>query len=202
MSQPSHSHESDTFSADASETAAIALGSNATSFHGGPKQTVREGIAAIASDAVRVIAESPLFLTPCFPAGAGPDFINAAVLVETRLPPQDLLDHLHDIERSFGRVRDKRWEPRSLDLDLLLYGSRIFPSTETIQAWMQLPLEKQKQHAPDGMLVPHPRFHERAFVLGPLITIAPDMVHPILHKTVQELFEALPQAEKAELQAI
>lgn len=105
------------------------------------------------------------------PPGQG-EFLNAAVRLSTTLPPHDLLEVLQRVEDEFGRERDVRWGPRTLDLDILLYGRRVIEE-------------------PD-LQVPHPRMHERRFVLEPLCQIAPNAVHPVLHKTVRELLEELP----------
>jgi 2-amino-4-hydroxy-6-hydroxymethyldihydropteridine diphosphokinase len=108
----------------------------------------------------RVMRASKLYRTPAWGVAEQPDFINAAALLETRLPPRDLLDALLDIERSFGRERhgSERWGPRVLDLDLLLYDSAVIDEP--------------------GLRVPHPHLHERAFALLPLVQITPHVFIP------------------------
>lgn len=100
-----------------------------------------------------------------------PAYLNAAAVVETTLSPRELLDRLLEIERQLGRQRRERWGPRTIDLDLLLYDDRVIDEP--------------------GLTVPHPRMHERRFVLEPLVEIAPDMIHPVLRATVRELFDRL-----------
>lgn len=108
----------------------------------------------------RLIARSRFYRTPAWGQVDQPDFINAAAELETALPARALLDALLEIERSLGRVRraEGRWGPRTVDLDLLLYGDQR----------IDLP----------GLVVPHPHLHQRAFVLLPLLDIAPSLSIP------------------------
>lgn len=98
---------------------------------------------------------------------AGGDYFNAAVGLETNLPPLALLDLLQSIELKYGRTRELRWGPRTLDLDLLFYGDELIESPR--------------------LLVPHPGCWFRRFVLDPLVEIAPDLKHPVKNATIREL---------------
>lgn len=103
-------------------------------------------------------------------------FVNAAALVDTRLPPKDLWSGLMDVERRLGRVRAEKWGPRRIDLDLLFYGDR------TIEE--------------DDLVVPHPFLHLRRFVLEPLAELAADWIHPTLGLSVKSLAARLDPHEQ------
>lgn len=177
----------------------IALGSNATSRQGTPRAIVEMAMAEIDSGAIRVVARSRLYRTPCFPAGAGPDFVNAAVLCETALGPREVLERLHRIERDFDRVRKERWAVRTLDLDLLAMGDLVLPDLATLRRWIELAPEQQREVAPEGLILPHPRLQDRAFVLVPAAEVAPDWRHPVLGRTLAEMRDALPADDIADI---
>jgi len=101
-----------------------------------------------------------------------PPFLNAVLEIDTTLAPRDLLAACLAVEDEFGRTRPTEWAPRTLDIDLLLYGSTVIDES--------------------GLQIPHPRLQERAFVLAPLREIAPDLRHPLLGKTIRELTDELP----------
>lgn len=136
----------------------VGLGSNLD----GPVLQVRRGLTALAAlPDTEVIQPSSLYRSPPMGPPGQPDYVNAVCALATRLPAPRLLAHLHGIEDRHGRVRGPlRWGPRILDLDLLLYGD----------AELSLP----------DLTVPHPGLAERAFVLYPLLEIAPDLEVPTL----------------------
>ena len=145
------------------------------------------------------VRASRLFRTPCFPRGAGPDYINAAACVTLpgELSPMDLLTILHRIEESCGRERGGRWIGRTLDVDLLAVGDSILPDAFTQSRWRDLPFRDQLRLAPDELILPHPRLQDRAFVLVPLADVAPDWVHPILGLSVIQMIAQRPPEEVA-----
>ena len=135
--------------------AAVALGSNLED----PEAQVNRGFDDLARIAdTEVLARSRLYRTAPVGYVDQPDFVNACALVETRLAPRALLDALLAIEKRHGRVREIPNGPRTLDLDIILYGDRVIDEP--------------------GLKVPHPRAHERAFVLKPLLDVWPDAVIP------------------------
>ena len=133
----------------------VGLGANL----GDPSATLRAAFGALANlPESRVVHCSSLYRTAPVGNTEQPDFINAVAALETTLAPESLLDALLDIEARFGRIRNEKNGPRTLDLDLLLYNSQ------------QLDLPR--------LTLPHPRLHLRAFVLYPLAELAPDLRLP------------------------
>lgn len=146
----------------------LALGSNIGDREGYIKKAVE---LLKAHPQIRVLAVSPLYNTAPVGFIDQPDFLNGAVAVDTVLMPHELLDVCLGIEKRLGRVRTVRWGPRTIDIDLLLYDDLVIND--------------------EDLALPHPRMHERAFVLQPLCDIAPDAVHPVYDKTVKQLYEGL-----------
>ncbi len=177
----------------------IALGANLPSKAGPPEQTLRAALDALGAGGLRVLAESPFYRTPCFPSGAGPDYVNAAALAESALRPDEILALLHRIEADHGRERVQRWGMRTLDLDLVACGQTVLPDPGTQTRWRDLPLEAQMQDTPDRLILPHPRLQDRAFVLVPLADVAPDWVHPLTGQSVRDMRDALPTALRDEV---
>ena len=195
MSQPTTDHIG-------IQTTHIALGSNVTSRYGSPESTLLAALKRLEGDSLTLDKISRFFSTPAFPAGSGPDFVNAVAAARTSMRPIELLEHLHQVEAELGRSRTNRWEPRVIDLDLITYGALVAPDTETHHVWRDLPLAQQMERAPGELILPHPRLQDRAFVLGPMCDIAPDWVHPILKRTAKQLLDACPQADRDALRPL
>ncbi len=179
--------------------AIIALGGNLPFGEMSPRNTLEGAVGELTLLLGESCQVSRLFQTPSFPAGSGPDYINAVMVLEVDLNPADLLQHLHMVEQKFSRRRDQRWGMRTLDLDLIALGDWVLPDRPGYQRWLDLPLERQMTETPDELILPHPRVQDRAFVLVPLCDVFPDWVHPILGKTAAELCAERP---KTELEAI
>lgn len=180
----------------------VALGGNMPSAKGESVETLRAALDRIASSGCELLAVSRFYRTPCFPPGAGPDYVNAAAMIACDAAPEAVLNLLHRVEAEFGRERVKRWGQRTLDLDLIGAGDAVLPDLATYQAWHDLAPDAQQSEAPDRLILPHPRMHERAFVLVPLADVAPEWRHPVLGRTVVEMRDALPDDALAEVVAL
>jgi 2-amino-4-hydroxy-6-hydroxymethyldihydropteridine diphosphokinase len=146
--------------------AVIALGANI----GDPKSQMDLAIALL-REATEIIAVSEYFSTKPVSDLEQPDYLNAICIAESELPALDLLSVLHGIEKSLGRERLERWGPRTIDLDLIQYGSLLSSA--------------------DELTLPHPRAFERRFVLEPWHSIDPEAIL-LTHGKISELLEQLP----------
>jgi 2-amino-4-hydroxy-6-hydroxymethyldihydropteridine diphosphokinase len=146
--------------------AVIALGANI----GDPKAQMDLAVAML-REATEVISVSEYFSTKPVSDIEQPDYLNAVCIVESELPAMDLLSLLHGIEKALGRQRLEKWGPRTIDLDLIQYGSLLSSA--------------------DELKLPHPRAHERRFVLEPWVSIDPEAIL-LTHGKVSELLVQLP----------
>ena len=146
--------------------AVIALGANI----GDPEEQMQIAIALL-QDSLDLIAVSSIIKTAPVGGPSQPDYLNAVCIAESELSASELLGLLQGIEKSLGRVREERWGPRTIDLDLIQYGTILSAANE--------------------LTLPHPRAHERRFVLEPWFEIEPDAIL-LTHGKISELLAQLP----------
>ena len=183
-------------------SAFIALGSNLNLRDFSSHELLKEAIREFGKSNLQLQAISRFFKNPAFPIGSGPDFVNAAIKVRTHEIAQNVMDQLHAIEKKFGRSRKKRWGERTLDLDLIAFGRSIKPNKSVYFYWHNLNEERRRNEAPCNLILPHPRMHERVFVLIPMLDIAPDWIHPVLMKNTSQLCDDLSNEEISELTCV
>lgn len=179
--------------------ALVAFGANQPFGNLSPEGVILAASGQLAGSLGAEVRLSSLYRTPCFPAGAGPDYVNAAAIVTLRhnQTAVEILEVLHQIEARFGRQRGERWAARTLDIDLLAIGDEVWPDHATHDTWRGLSTEAQARQTPEGLILPHPRLQDRAFVLVPLAELAPDWRHPILRRSVAEMLADLSEADRA-----
>jgi 2-amino-4-hydroxy-6-hydroxymethyldihydropteridine diphosphokinase len=158
----------------------IALGANLPLGNVSPRQTLNAALEALAVRDIELVARSSDWHSPAWPDPSEPPYVNAVAEVTTGLSARTLLDALHAVETQFGRVRNLRWEPRVLDLDLVDFRGEIHTDR-------------------DGLIVPHPRATQRGFVLLPLQEIAPTWCDPKSGRVIDALIGALPADQTAGL---
>lgn len=173
----------------------VAIGANLPVDEQPPKVTLRHAIQRLSDSGVGIDSVSRFFETPCFPAGAGPDYVNAVFSVSGVSDPKTFLQKLHVVEAQFARERNQRWGSRTLDLDLLACGDSVLPDREMFDRWFALSAAEQQRATPETLILPHPRMHERAFVLVPLLDIAPDWRHPVTGVSVREMVAGLSKSD-------
>ncbi len=154
----------------------VGLGANLPSpSHGEPRATLAAALEHLVAAGVIVLRRSRWYRSAPVPAGDQPWFVNAVAAVSTAPPPVELLAILHAVERNLGRRRRARNEPRAVDLDLLAYDDLV----------------QEPRPGEAAPALPHPRLHERAFVLHPLRDVAPEWRHPVSGDSVSTLIDKL-----------
>ena len=161
-------------SSEKREMILIALGANLPSVdHGAPRQTLEAALRILQAAGLRLVSRSRWYASAPVPPADQPDYVNGVIRVETGLAPAELLALLHRVEAALGRVRGQPNAARPADLDLLDYQGLV--------------------SAPGSSpVLPHPRLHQRAFVLLPLADVAPGWRHPVTGQGLAELMVALP----------
>ena len=181
----------------------IAMGANLAPEGGALSDTLDRALDLLGDvPGIAVARRSRWYRTPAYPPGSGPDFVNGAAALDSDLAPEELLAVLHGVEAELGRERPARWAPRTCDLDLIAIGDAILPDRPTLDRWMALDLGKAQSLVPPRLILPHPRMHERGFVLVPLADIAPDWRHPATGHSVAEMCATLPEADRAAIRPL
>lgn len=144
----------------------VALGCSLPGSYASREALLEAALDALASEGLAAAARSSWWTSAAWPDPAAPAYLNGVVLVETALSPSEVLTVLHRVETRFGRTRIEPNAPRTLDLDLIAHGRTVLEG---------------------AVVVPHPRAHERLFVMGPLAEIAPDWRHPVSGRTAADL---------------
>ena len=158
------------------ETAYLGLGSNI----GDALENIHQAASRLMqSSSLHIVKSSSYYHTRPWGKTDQEDFINAVVQIETELTPRELLELCLTIEKQMGRIRDEKWGPRIIDIDILCFGAKILKE-------------------PD-LIIPHPYLQERAFVLVPFNEIAPDYIHPVLQQRVAELTAKLDSTDLAQV---
>jgi len=145
----------------------VALGSNLAGVHASSEALLEAALAAFPAAGLKVLARSSWWRSAAWPDPAGPEYRNGVALVAAADGPEAVLAALMQLESRFNRRRGRRNAPRTLDLDLIAHGRRVIDTP--------------------ALTLPHPRAHERLFVMGPLAEIAPAWRHPTLGRTAAEL---------------
>ncbi|MGB9811773.1 MAG: 2-amino-4-hydroxy-6-hydroxymethyldihydropteridine diphosphokinase [Dictyoglomus turgidum] len=145
----------------------IAIGSNI----GDRRKNIETALKKMEELGLRIIKKSSIIETEPYGYKDQDKFLNGVVLVETGFDPFELLELLLNIEKEMGRERKIKWGPRNIDLDIIFYDDLVIDT--------------------ENLKIPHPDAHNRTFVMGPLSEIAPDFVHPVLKKTVEEIYKEL-----------
>jgi len=157
------------------QTAYLGLGSNL----GDKEMNLRRALQSLDQAKIQILEASPLYVTEPVEFKDQDWFLNQAVSIQTSLGPRDLLSYCLQIEQMMGRQRTAAKGPRNIDLDILLYGDLILQ-------------EK-------GLTIPHPMLHTRRFVLVPLATLGPDIIHPVLRQPISTLLDRCPDPSQVVL---
>jgi 2-amino-4-hydroxy-6-hydroxymethyldihydropteridine diphosphokinase len=194
----------------------VALGSNQALGAAGPQELLEAALARFPALGLEVVKRSRWWRSKAWPDETQPEFLNGVAWVETALSPKAVMAALHGLEDEFGRVRGEANAPRTLDLDLIAYGRTVMrqgpyepsppsrgrgqgeggansqsPGSQQAPPPLTPPREGEgdSRNAGDAaaLILPHPRAHERLFVMGPLAEIAPDWRHPVLGRSAKAL---------------
>ncbi len=178
----------------------IAMGANVVGRWGAPWRSMSRALAELAvAPGVRVVAVSGLWRSAPYGVVRQPVFFNAVAEVRARLSVREMLRLLAEEERRAGRRRGRAWAARTLDLDLLAWGERV---ARPVGMGRGGPARARHMWQKRGIVLPHPGMCERAFVLAPLVEIAPDWRHPLSGATAAQLLARLPRRVRAQCRKV
>ena len=179
----------------------IVLGSNLSSEFGSSAETLKKCVCELKSfHAIQSLSESKWYISSSFVDKSEPRYVNVGIRFCTNLKPKELLNFTSDLEIKYGRKRQRRWEPRTCDIDILLCDQLILPSKLHFEKWLKLDFLEQIELAPNELILPHPRLQERTFFLRPLNDLQPDWTHPFLEMKAKEMLDSLPPNELENIQ--
>jgi 2-amino-4-hydroxy-6-hydroxymethyldihydropteridine diphosphokinase len=168
----------------------VSLGANLGRARSPARDTLELALTALQENGCIVTARSRWFRSAPVPLSDQPDYVNGVALLESGHDPWALLERMHAVETAFGRLRAERWAARTLDLDLADYHGFI-----TFNGWLAGRLTEPR---PGDLCLPHPRAHERAFVLRPLAEAAPRWRHPVLGLGASELADRYARGQRCD----
>ena len=181
----------------------VVLGSNLPSKFGNSAETLKKCVDEIRSHpSIKSLLESNWYISSSLIDEKEPRYVNVGIRFNTNLNPIDLLNYTSGLEKRFGRKREKRWEPRTCDIDILLCNQLILPNKAHFQKWLKLDFSDQIKLSPNELILPHPRLQERTFFLKPLIDLQPDWIHPFLGMKAKEMLDSLPPNELQNIEEI
>ena len=174
----------------------VVLGSNLSSEFGNSAETLKKCVSEIRSySAIQDLLESNWYISSSFVDEREPRYVNVGIRFRSNIRPIDLLNFTSGLEKKFGRKRERRWESRTCDIDILLCDQLILPNKFHFEKWLRLDLLDQIKLSPNELILPHPRLQDRTFFLKPLNDLQPDWIHPFLEIKAKEMLDSLPPNE-------
>ena len=181
----------------------VVLGSNLSSEFGNSAETLKKCVSEIRSySAIQTLLESNWYISSSFVDEREPRYVNVGIRFRTNLKPIDLLTFTSGLEKKFGRKRQRRWESRTCDIDILLCDQLILPNKIHFEKWLRLDLSDQIKLSPNELILPHPRLQDRTFFLKPLNDLQPDWIHPFLEVKAKEMLDSLPPNELENIEVL
>ena len=179
----------------------VVLGSNLSSEFGNSAETLKKCVDEIRSNPdIESLSESNWYISSSFLNKREPRYVNVGIRFSASLEPIELLNFTSGLENKYGRKRQRRWGPRTCDIDILLCDQLILPNKLNFNKWLNLDLSDQIRLVPNELILPHPRLQERVFFLKPLNDLKPDWIHPFLNMNAKEMLDSLPPYELENIQ--